>query len=104
MIKLIENTFIEVISKKFQNESVRSYLLTHPMRFVMFDNLQKEIKDAGCVLDEMTGDLEKKRRAIHSLVESLTLLFAKIALQMKEKDLKNANEERDESENSFLQY
>jgi hypothetical protein len=93
MRKLISDVFREAINKKFvdtQHESVRIYLLNHPARETMFDNLEREIKAAGTVLNEMTGDMHKKRESIRIMVESVTNIFIKAAIAAKEKELKNA--------------
>lgn len=101
---LIEKIFNKTIHETFNKENheiVRNFLLNHPLRHVMFDNLEREIKDAGVVLDGMI-DHEKKKESISILVASLTKMFAHTALNVKEKEIRSiyALEERIQSEDS----
>jgi hypothetical protein len=106
MKRLIEEIYISTINKKFVSENhcaIRKFLLEHPLRFTMFDNLEHEIKKSGVVLDGMI-DMERKRDAIKSMVESLTLFFAKTAIDVKEKEIKNAPKERIQQGDDFEKY
>lgn len=88
----IERVFIDTINTTIKGDNyqaARKHILEHPARLKMFENLEREIKDAGVVLDEMTGDADKKRRAIEDLVKGLSIAFAKTALGVKERELKD---------------
>lgn len=97
MKKLIREIFSKTINEKFNNanhESICKFLLNHPLKETMFDNLEKEIKDAGYVLSDLSGDLQKKRNTIENMIRSITLMFCKTALDVKENELREITTRR----------
>lgn len=80
MKKLIEKKFKEVIKSKILNESIRDFLLLHPRRHVLFDNIEGEIKRA-----EKTYPLDEK--SINQVIEAATIVFSRVALAEKEKSI-----------------
>jgi len=78
MKKQIEKKFKEVIKSKILNESIIDFLVLHPRRHFLFDNIEGEIKKA-----ERIYPLDEK--SIGQIIEAATIVFSRVALAEKEK-------------------
>lgn len=82
----IVKIFDGYIISKIQKEDVRNYVLNHSAKEKCLSNLKEQIFKAFGVLDGMKT-LDKRQKAIESMIETVANMFAIAALGQKEKEL-----------------
>lgn len=84
MRKKIESHFEITIKDIFKNENLRDFLIKHERKNILFDSLEKEIKNADKYFKLQLSHIEQ-------VIRDMTIQFCRAAITVKEKEIISDN-------------